>query len=92
MRSSPQILLINPNTSRDTTDTMVAIARTCVPADVAVQGATASRGPSVITTAQALAAAAAAVIEIGLRSASEVSGIVVGAFGDPGLEALRENR
>jgi allantoin racemase len=85
-----QLLLINPNTSRDTTDMMVAIARTCVPADIAVQGVTAACGAAVITTPQALAAAAIEVVEIGRRKAGEVSGMVVGAFGDPGLEALRE--
>jgi Asp/Glu/hydantoin racemase len=42
-----------------------------------------------IVTAEQLAAAASEVIEIGIREAPEVSGIVIGAFGDPGLEQLR---
>jgi allantoin racemase len=92
----PQILLINPNTSRDTTAMMVAIARSCVPEGVAVRGATATRGPAMITTPEQLAAAADEVVEIAVSEAEiaaseggEVSGIIVGAFGDPGLDALQ---
>jgi Asp/Glu/hydantoin racemase len=84
-----KILLINPNTSSNTTAMMVAIARSCVPDDVVVTGATAMRGPPMITTPAALAAAADEVVEIGTREADGVSGIIVGAFGDPGLEALK---
>ena len=84
-----QVLLINPNTSGETTAMMVAIARTCVPDDVAVIGATATRGPAMITTAAALAAAADEVVEIGIREGGGASGIIVGAFGDPGLAALK---
>ena len=86
-----KILLINPNTCADTTAMMVAIARSCVPDGIAVTGATATRGPPMITTPAALAAAAAEVVEIGTREAAGVSGIVVGAFGDPGLETLQRN-
>ena len=86
-----QILLINPNTSRDTTAMMVAIARSCVPDGIAVLRATATRGPPMIVTAEALTAAADEVVEIGLREAAGAAGIIVGAFGDPGLETLRRN-
>jgi allantoin racemase len=86
-----QILLINPNTSADTTEMMVAIARACVPDGIAVTGATARRGPPMITTPAALAAAADEVIAIGTREADGMSGIVVGAFGDPGLAALQRS-
>jgi Asp/Glu/hydantoin racemase len=84
-----KILLINPNTSSNTTAMMVAIARACAPDDVVVTGATAMRGPSMITTPAALAAAADEVVEIGIREGGGMSGIIVGAFGDPGLEALK---
>ena len=86
-----KILLINPNTSGDTTAMMVAIARSCVPDGIVVTGATATRGPPMITTPAALAAAAAEVVEIGIREAAGVSGIIVGAFGDPGLETLQRS-
>jgi Asp/Glu/hydantoin racemase len=43
-----------------------------------------------IVTQPALAAAADEVVEIGRREAADVGGIIVGAFGDPGLAILRE--
>ena len=70
---------------------MLAIARSCVPDDVVVTGATATRGPPMITTPAALAAAADEVVEISVRGAGGMSGIIVGAFGDPGLETLRRS-
>jgi Asp/Glu/hydantoin racemase len=86
-----RILLINPNTSEQTTAMMLAIARSCAPDDVVVAGATASRGPPMITTPAALAAAADEVVDIGVREAGGMSGIIVCAFGDPGLETLRRS-
>ena len=68
---------------------MVGIAQACSPTELTVTGLTATRGPPMIVTAEQLAAAASEVIEIGIREAPEVSGIVIGAFGDPGLEQLR---
>jgi len=52
-------------------------------------GVTARRGPPMILSAKELAAAAPQVVAIGLAHAAEVDGIVIGAFGDPGLAALR---
>jgi Asp/Glu/hydantoin racemase len=86
-----QILLINPNSSGDTTAMMVAIARSCLPDDVVVAGATATRSPPMITTAAALAAAAGEVVDIGVRDAGGIAGIIVAAFGDPGLQTLRRS-
>jgi Asp/Glu/hydantoin racemase len=86
----PRILLINPNSSRDTTAMMVAIARGSAGDGIEVVGATATRAPSMIVTQPALAAAADEVVEIGRREAADVGGIIVGAFGDPGLAILRE--
>jgi Asp/Glu/hydantoin racemase len=83
------VLLINPNASRETTAMMVAIAQACSPGGFTVIGATATRGPQMIVTAEQLTAAADEVIEIGMREAARVSGIMIGAFGDPGLERLR---
>ena len=68
---------------------MVGIAQRVVPDAITVAGATATRSPRMIVTADALAAAADEVVEIGLRQASAVSGIIVSAFGDPGLAELQ---
>jgi Asp/Glu/hydantoin racemase len=85
-----RILLINPNTSETTTAQMVEIAASVAPDGVAVIGTTARRGPQMILTAAELAAAAFEVADIGRAHASEVDGIIVGAFGDPGLADLRK--
>jgi allantoin racemase len=84
-----RILLINPNTSRTTTDMMVAIAQAAVPDGVEVIGATAQRGVAMIVDAAALAAASDEVVEIGVRLGRDAAGIIVSAFGDPGVAALR---
>jgi Asp/Glu/hydantoin racemase len=86
----PRILLINPNTSAATTQLMLAIARASAPAGIEVEAATAAHGPSMITTADELEHAASEVMAIANRTAAAFDGIVIAAFGDPGLEALRQ--
>ena len=85
-----RILLINPNTSRVTTEQMAVIARAVAPPAADIIAMTAPSGPSMILTEEELAAAAAIVVEMALSAAIDVDGIVVGAFGDPGVAALRE--
>lgn len=85
-----RILLINPNTSSATTRQMVAIARKVAPPGVEIIGVTASRGPQMILTAAELAAASPLVVEMGVATDAGIDGIIVGAFGDPGLAVLRQ--
>jgi allantoin racemase len=85
-----QILLINPNSSVATTEMMVSIAASCAAGGVRVVGATAQRSPQMITTVAALAASAAEVVEIGVADHKNYAGIIVSAYGDPGLGALRD--
>jgi Asp/Glu/hydantoin racemase len=90
-RAAPiRILLINPNTSQATTDMMVRIAQAVAPQDVAIVGATAPHGPSMIIDPVALAASAPQVAEIGVAQAAGVAGIIISAFGDPGIDELRK--
>jgi Asp/Glu/hydantoin racemase len=56
-----QALLINPNSSRETTVMMVEIARANSPRDLSVIGATAKRAPRMIVTREQLTDAAAEV-------------------------------
>jgi Asp/Glu/hydantoin racemase len=84
-----RILLINPNTSQATTDMMVAIAQAAAAHGIEIIGATARRGVPMILDAAALTAAAAEVVQIGIRHAGDVAGIIISAFGDPGLNCLR---
>jgi Asp/Glu/hydantoin racemase len=86
---SRRILLINPNSSMATTDMMVAIAQAAAGDAYEVVGATASRSPPMITEPEALAASAPQVVEIALARAADCAGIVVSAFGDPGLAQVQ---
>jgi allantoin racemase len=83
------ILLLNPNTSIETTAMMVAIAQSCAPPGYAVRGETAARGVPMILDAERLHAAGGEVVESWKRHEGVVSGIVISAFGDPGIELLR---
>ena len=83
------ILLINPNTSRETTTMMHRILRDALPQTIDVISETAARGAPMITSEEALATSVQEVLRIGRARAREVAAIVVGAFGDPGVEGLR---
>lgn len=85
-----RIVLINPNTNAATTDAMVAIARAAGP-DVEIEGLTAQFGAPLITTpeqlhigAQAVEAACADLAQSG------AAGVIISAFGDPGLAMARQ--
>jgi allantoin racemase len=84
-----RILLINPNSNHATTDMMVRIAQSSASADIEVVGATAPHSPMMIVDAEALAASAPQVVEIGLGVGKNVSGIIISAFGDPGFADLK---
>ncbi|CAE6789193.1 MULTISPECIES: aspartate/glutamate racemase family protein [Paraburkholderia] len=82
-------LLLNPNTSVETTVMMVGIAQSYVPEGVVVIGATVESGVPMITTEAELEAAAQEVVVCWRRQREQPSGVIVGAFGDPGLDQLR---
>lgn len=85
-----EILLLNPNTSTDTTAMMVAIAQSCAPQGYSVVGETAMRGVPMIVDVQRLRAAGDEVVASLERHEGVFAGVVVGAFGDPGIERVRE--
>jgi Asp/Glu/hydantoin racemase len=84
------ILLLNPNTSTATTAMMVDIAQSCAPEGFSVSGETAARGVPMILDAARLRAAGSEVIESWKRHEGAISGIVISAFGDPGIDELRK--
>jgi allantoin racemase len=84
-----KIALINPNTNPKTTEIMRQIAKRNAPVGVKVVGFTAPYGAPLITNAAALADAAQAVAALRDQLAG-YDGVIVAAFGDPGLEHLRE--
>lgn len=83
------ITLINPNTSQTTTAMMTEIVRKYLPQGFTTEGVTAARGVPMILNDGELTAAAAGVVEMGLAAADRSSGLIVSAFGDPGLEQLK---
>lgn len=86
-----RLLLINPNMSAATTDAMLAIARGAAPAGLALTGVTASSGAALITNETQLAIAADAVLDaLSGGSAAACDGVIISAFGDPGLIRARE--
>ena len=85
------ILLINPNTSDATTAMMVAIAQEEAADRVRIDGISAPFGAPLIVDEPALSIAAEAVGSLaGAIRERAVDGVIVAAFGDPGLEGLRE--
>ncbi len=85
-----RLALVNPNTNAATTDTMVAIAREAAGSAALIEGRTAPFGVPLILNEPALTQAAAAVLALAFALAEAgVDGVIVSAFGDPGLEALR---
>lgn len=86
-----KLLLVNPNTSITTTKAMLAIAREAAPSGVTIEGVTAAFGEPLIVNPAALTVAAEAVLAI-VRQQLDTThvGVIVSAFGDPGLTRLRE--
>ncbi|WAC26096.1 aspartate/glutamate racemase family protein [Ancylobacter sp. SL191] len=81
------LLLVNPNTNVDTTAAMLDIARASLQ-DVRVEALTARFGAPLITNETALAEAGRAVLDL-VPHMGAAAGVIVAAFGDPGLSALR---
>ena len=84
-----RILLINPNSSVATTQMMVAIARSAAVDGFDIDSATATRAPQMIVTPDALDAASTEVLEIARSNRHACDGIIVAAFGDPGLAGIK---
>ncbi|MBB4010257.1 aspartate/glutamate racemase family protein [Allorhizobium taibaishanense] len=84
------IIVINPNTSDATTAMMTGIVRRLLPAGITADGMTAASGVPMILNGLQLAASVASVKDMGLAAAPRTNGIIIGAFGDPGLEDLRQ--
>ena len=83
------LLLINPNTTVAMTDAMAAAAARLLPDGVALEALTADFGFPVIASRASYAVAARAVLDTYARARGPYSAVIIGCFGDPGLEALR---
>lgn len=86
------LLLINPNTNSKTTQEMVEIAQRSAGPGQRVEGATAASGAPLISDSEKLSASAAEVISLARQADPEAySGIIISAFGDPGLGHLQKS-
>ena len=85
-----RILLINANTTAEITDRLVVIAQGIAPPGVAFIGATGRFGARYIASRAASAIAAHAALDAYAEHGAGVGAVLLGCFGDPGLDALRE--
>lgn len=83
-----RVALVNPNTSQATTQAMVNIAARAAP-EIEIVGFTAASGAGLISNEDELATAADVVAAMDPLLFKEYSGVIVSAFGDPGLQALQ---
>ena len=83
------LLIINPNTTVAMTEQMAAAAARLLPEGIELEALTAERGAPVIASRASYAVAAEAVLETYARARGPHCAVVIGCFGDPGLEALR---
>jgi allantoin racemase len=81
--------LINPNTDAGDTAEMASIAEAALGPEVELVALTARRGPRSIESAADDAIAAAEVVRL-VAEHPELDCIVIGCFGDPGVQAARE--
>lgn len=84
-----RIVLVNPNTSVNSTALMLAIAREHLAEDFSLEGATATSGPPLIVTPDQLHTAGEVIMAMGTSLAMHADGVIVSGFGDPGVEGLR---
>jgi allantoin racemase len=85
-----RLLLVNPNTNTRTTALMAAIAQRAAPAGVSVEGATVATGAPLLDDPAKLAVGAEAVQALlAATDLSPYAGVIVAAFGDPGLAESR---
>lgn len=84
-----RLLLVNPNTSVETTARMLEIARAAAPPGTLIEGATAPFGAPLITNEAELARAGEAVLALLAEAPEGLDGIILSAFGDPGLAEAR---
>ena len=85
-----RLLLLNPNTSEGLTALMLHAARTVAAPGTELVPATATRGLPYIATRAEATLAGGIVLEMLAEHAAGMDGVIIAAFGDPGLAAARE--
>lgn len=85
-----RILLINPNTSDSVSQLIGAEAQRAASADTQIDVLTAPFGVAYIETRSEALIGGYAALQLAAEHYTDYDAIIVAAFGDPGLEALRE--
>lgn len=85
-----RLLMLNPNTSAEVTELLARAARAAVSPGTEIVPATAHRGVPYIATRAEAAVGGEVALEMLARHGSGCDAVIVAAFGDPGLGALRE--
>lgn len=87
--TAPRILLLNPNSSASVTTMLEAFARRHLGTRALITALTAPFGPPALAT-EADVAVAARAVEAMVRDAPGHDVAIIAAFGDPGLDTVRE--
>jgi Asp/Glu/hydantoin racemase len=90
--NAPTLLLLNPNTSADVSQRLLAAGRARAPSGLALRAATARFGARYIADEAAAAIAAHAALDAlaaDVAAHGRPSAVLLACFGDPGLFALR---
>lgn len=85
-----RLLLINPNTSPEITERILAVARPLAPPGTELVGATGRFGARYISSRSAAAIAAHAALDALAEHGTGCDAVLLACFGDPGLDALKE--
>lgn len=85
-----RLLLANPNTTVALTHRMANVARSAAAPGTAIEPHTATRGVPYISTRAEAQIAGAVLLETLAERRAGLDGVIVAAFGDPGLGAARE--
>lgn len=86
---SRRVRLVNPNSNAAATERMVAAARAAAPAWLEVEGYTTAASPLLIVDEVGATAAEAAVAAAAGRDFGDEDGIILSAYIDPGIAAVR---
>ncbi|MDB5802494.1 MAG: Asp/Glu racemase [Rhodocyclales bacterium] len=87
----PRALILNPNTSDSVTAMLIAHVGGMLGSDWQLQGVTASFGAQYIASETAYAVATHATLDSFAQAQGDApDAVLIGCFGDPGLEAVRE--
>lgn len=85
-----RLLLVNPNTSREMTDSIAECARRYARPDTEIVAVNPKKGPVSIEGYFDEIIAAEATLELLIQNRNNFDAYVIGCFGDPGLFAARE--